>query len=313
LLKSKNIPGRFWGEAVSTVVHILNRAPTRSLQGLTLYEAWHNKKTKVDYLHTFGCVAHVKKIEPEITKLIDRSTKTVFIGYEKGTKGYRLYDPVAKKLHISRDVIFEENKAWDWDAQTHVDPVTSVFEVERFFVVGQNAEAPFEVDVAAEVGGIVEPATPVQGYPPQGEASHNMGPNASPSQAAPPGVLLAQGIEFVTPPTSESVDSDGVGLRFRTVQNIIDSTDEVQGFEYSGLCYFAAEEPRSVEEALSKQCWKNAMLTEMNTIQSNKTWELSSLSTCHRAIGLKWVFKVKKDPQRRIIKHKARLVAKRYA
>jgi hypothetical protein len=117
----------------------------------------------------------------------------------------------------------------------------------------------------------------------------------------------------VTPPTGESVDSDDVGLRFRTMQNIIDSTNEVQGFEYSGLCYFAVEEPRSVEEALSEQCWKNAMITEMNSIQSNKTWELSSLPTGHRAIGLKWVFKVKKDPQGRIIKHKARLVVKGYA
>jgi hypothetical protein len=65
----------------------------------------------------------------------------VFIVYVKGTKGYRLYDPIAKKLHISRDVIFEENKAWDWGAQTHVDPVTTVFEVEQFSIVRQNAEA----------------------------------------------------------------------------------------------------------------------------------------------------------------------------
>jgi hypothetical protein len=33
----------------------------------------------------------------------------------------------------------------------------------------------------------------------------------------------------------------------------------------------------------------------------------------HRAIGLKWVFKVKKDPEGNIVKHKARLVAKGYA
>jgi hypothetical protein len=33
----------------------------------------------------------------------------------------------------------------------------------------------------------------------------------------------------------------------------------------------------------------------------------------HKAIGLKWVFKVKMDPTRRIVKHKARSVAKGYA
>lgn len=54
------------------------------------------------------------------------------------------------------------------------------------------------------------------------------------------------------------------------------------------------------------------MVTEMNSIQSNKTWELSTLPTGHRAIGLKWVFKVKKDAEGNIVKYKARLVAKGY-
>ena len=42
-------------------------------------------------------------------------------------------------------------------------------------------------------------------------------------------------------------------------------------------------------------------------------WELASLPPGHRAIGLKWVFKVKRDPSGNIVKHKARLVAKGYA
>lgn len=109
LMKSKKVPGEFWGEAVRTAVYLLNRAPTRSLQGRTPYEAWYNKKPKVHHLRTFGCVAHVKKVGPGISKLSDRSTMMVFIGYETRTKGYRFYEPVTKKLHISRDVMFEEN------------------------------------------------------------------------------------------------------------------------------------------------------------------------------------------------------------
>jgi transposase InsO family protein len=31
MLKAKHLPGYFWGEAVSTAVHILNRVPTRAL------------------------------------------------------------------------------------------------------------------------------------------------------------------------------------------------------------------------------------------------------------------------------------------
>jgi hypothetical protein len=33
MLKAKGLPGYFWGETVSTAVHILNRSPTRALDG----------------------------------------------------------------------------------------------------------------------------------------------------------------------------------------------------------------------------------------------------------------------------------------
>jgi len=102
-------------------------------------------------------------------------------------------------------------------------------------------------------------------------------------------------------------------MRYRLVSNIFDTTDEMTNLEYSGVCYFAAEEPRSVEAALNEQCWREAMVAEMDSIQANKTWELSTLPKGHKAIGLKWVFKVKKDPNGIVTKHKARLVAKGYA
>ena len=59
----------------------------------------------------FGCVAHIKKVGPGVNKLSDRSTLIVFLGYEPGTKAYRVYDPVAKKLHVTRDVVLEEHRA----------------------------------------------------------------------------------------------------------------------------------------------------------------------------------------------------------
>lgn len=37
LLKQRRLPARFWGEAVMTAVHLLNRSPTRALEGITPY------------------------------------------------------------------------------------------------------------------------------------------------------------------------------------------------------------------------------------------------------------------------------------
>lgn len=51
----------------------------------------------------------------------------------------------------------------------------------------------------------------------------------------------------------------------------------------------------------------------MQSIHANDTWMLVNLPVGHKAIGLKWVFKVEKNPVGNIIKHKARLVMKGYA
>ena len=240
LLKSKGVPGEFWGEAVTTAVYLLNRAPTKSLQGRTPYEAWYNKKPRVHHLRTFGCVVHVKQAGPGISKLSDRSTPMVFIGYEKGTKGYQVYDPLAKKLHISRDVIFEEARAWDWKEKARHDPVASVFDVEFYTVAGPGTVIGNEA---------AQPADQDQGSPAQGQWSVNTGSDAGSNLATPPGSPPAQAVEYATPPTGDEVNSEGVPMKFRTLSNIYDTTDEV----------LAAEEPRSVDEALSEKCWREAM------------------------------------------------------
>jgi hypothetical protein len=40
----------------------------------------------------------------------------IFIGYETGSKAYRFFDPEGKKLVISREAVFEEDRPWDWSA-----------------------------------------------------------------------------------------------------------------------------------------------------------------------------------------------------
>jgi hypothetical protein len=58
----------------------------------------------------------------------------VMIGYEAGTKAYRAYNPVNKKLVVTRDVLFEEEKSWNWSS---AEPVESISD-EIFTVVYNN-------------------------------------------------------------------------------------------------------------------------------------------------------------------------------
>lgn len=54
------------------------------------------------------------------------------------------------------------------------------------------------------------------------------------------------------------------------------------------------------------------MESELKSIEKNNTWVLTKLPPNRKAIGLKWVFKLKRDATGNMIKHKARLVAKGY-
>ena len=112
-LKEMNLPSNLWGEAVRHSVYILNRLPTRSLSNVTPYEAWNGDKPNVAHIRVFGCVAHMKVPSVHTTKLDNRSKLVVNLGREAGTKAYRLLDPTQGTIHVSRDVVFEEGRAWD--------------------------------------------------------------------------------------------------------------------------------------------------------------------------------------------------------
>ena len=110
-MKAKSMPARFWGEAVTTAVFIVNRTPTKALKGKTPFEAWYGRKPSVSFLRTFGCISHVRKTKPILTKLEDRSTPMVLLGYQEGTKAYQLYDPRRGMVVVSHDVVFNEKTA----------------------------------------------------------------------------------------------------------------------------------------------------------------------------------------------------------
>ncbi|GKV31573.1 hypothetical protein SLEP1_g40251 [Rubroshorea leprosula] len=71
-------------------------------------------------------------------------------------------------------------------------------------------------------------------------------------------------------------------------------------------------EPINFNEAAKDEKWRKAMDEEMNAIKKNDTWELVTLPQGHATIGVKWVFKEKKNSKGKVERYKARLVAKGY-
>jgi len=55
--------------------------------------------------------------------------------------------------------------------------------------------------------------------------------------------------------------------------------------------------------------WGEAINSELESLSKMRTWEITDLPKDKRAIGSKWIFKIKRDSQYNITKYKARLVA----
>ena len=72
------------------------------------------------------------------------------------------------------------------------------------------------------------------------------------------------------------------------------------------------DEPRNFKEAQTspnRGKWFQAMQEELKSISDNETWELMDLPEGRKAIGSKWVYKVKYNQDGSVARYKARLVA----
>ena len=110
MLHASGLPLTYWHHALKTAVYLRNRSPTSALDGITPHHAWHGDKPDLSHLRTFGCRAYMHINKKKITsKLQPRSIPVIFIGYHTEAKAWRVYDPVGKQEHITRDLTFHEN------------------------------------------------------------------------------------------------------------------------------------------------------------------------------------------------------------
>jgi len=70
----------------------------------------------------------------------------------------------------------------------------------------------------------------------------------------------------------------------------------------------SGHEPVSFSEAVKDERWRDAMQREIQALQDNGTWEISDLPPNKKALGCKWVFKIKYKSDGTVERYKARLV-----
>jgi hypothetical protein len=195
--------------------------------------------------------------------------------------------PLPPSTHVTHDVVFDEQAQWDWGSggdDGKLGGGDDVFTVE-YTTTGPTAPT---VDGADEA--------PTEDSPLPAEASDTK---------------VDDDVD------NENLDADhddDAPLHFCSISGIL----ATPGFASRALVakelhVVSSDEPAFFTEAERNLSWRKAVMEEMDSIEENGTWSFVDLPPGRKPIGVKWVFKVKRDEHRAVSKHKARLVVKGYA
>ncbi|KAE8670544.1 hypothetical protein F3Y22_tig00112127pilonHSYRG00101 [Hibiscus syriacus] len=103
MLRDAGLEKSCWAEAVNTACYLVNQAPSTAIELKTPMEMWTGKPADYSNLHIFGIIVYVMYNSQEISKLDPKSRKCKFLGYADGFKGYRLWDPTARKINVEKE------------------------------------------------------------------------------------------------------------------------------------------------------------------------------------------------------------------
>ncbi|KAG9458815.1 hypothetical protein H6P81_003323 [Aristolochia fimbriata] len=277
MLSNAGLGRKFWVEAVTYAQHLVNHLPSSAIGGKTPLEVWSEKPaTDYDSLRIFSSIAYYHVNE---SKLDPRAKKALFMGFNAGVKGYRLWCLEAKKTIISRDVTFDESA------------MLNKVNLEEANSTPQQVECrPKQVEFEQTV---VIPAQKTTDDSPMAEeeSDEEEVPTQEPQQQSEPIAVRRERREIHKP--AHFTDMVAYALPF---------VDDVP-------CTY----PEVIRSSESGR-WAGAMEEEIESLEKKKTWELTQLPKGKRAIGCKWVFAKKEGfPDNGDVRYKARLVARCYA
>ncbi|KAB2634124.1 hypothetical protein D8674_039135 [Pyrus ussuriensis x Pyrus communis] len=242
MLSEKKLPKTFWPEAVNWAIYVLNRCPTLAVKDITPQEAWSGVKPLVEHFRVFGSLAHVHVPDVKRDKLDDKNFPCVLLGVSEESKGYRLFDPIAKKIIVSRDGQIMLDLEWGENEEKG--------EGEERVRENENGSE------AREKSSVSESSEETQGCNPN-ELGEDEGRVYEGRVRRPSSYL------------SDYVTREGL------------SEDEAHMVQV-----VPTEDPIHFEEAVKEEKWRQAMDSEISSIEKNKTWSLRELLTGAKRIGV---------------------------
>src|SRR5256714_1962961 len=271
----------------------------------------HGVKPNLSHLRIIGSTAYVHVPKEKRIKLDTHTHKGILIGYGGGTNQYKVWDMVRKDVVVSRDVVFIEGKPVDQTPATYIEeprimydsipvlpgPPAETQEPQRQLPTPPPSEHPDweQLEEPEPVG----PATLLE----QSTTTEN-----EPQESAPSGSTQRTSARSNKGMTTSKKFADedfdkAPRVRMAKLARNMDPNDE--------------DEPATVKEALNhpergKQ-WEKAIRDEVNSHLKNHTWDIVPRPRNRQVVSNKFAFKHKKNEVARIVRLKARLVARGFS
>nr|GEZ67245.1 hypothetical protein [Tanacetum cinerariifolium] len=262
-----------WAKAVATACYTLNRSLIHTLHRKTYYELLKGKKSDLKYFCVFGSLCYPTNDYDDVGKLKAKANIGIFVGYAPTNKAYHVYNKRTRKIQETVHVTFDELSGVKDLPTSSVSTTVQQFDELIQLWIDEDEE-----------------------FPPTPTAPAVQAPEIA--IATPSTTLISKGAPAVTisPLVSESSPQD------TSVHGIKTSIDDVDSNLY---------EPYIAPEAISKASSSTHVNADV-TPNSPIAHVLVPAPNNILLIPLKWIFKIKLDEYREVLKNKARLVAKGY-
>ena len=322
-----NLPKKFWGDCLLAATHLVNMLPIKILQWKSPYEVMFHKPPLYHTLRVFGCLCYAYNMNIHKDKFDTRARKCIFLGYPYGQKAYKVYDLHTHTTFVSRDVVFFENTfpyPTSVSKQTHTPPPCLI----DFHTSFDNNLAAASENISSNSDSSSSHPSPLPHNPhnlsnsntsnsslsnsssstfPHDDASSSQTLNTSNDNVSSPALPVLRTSSRVVKPNPKLTDFVHTYIPHNTV--VLPSDTESASFAVNS---HHVPEPKHYNQAKTNPHWLAAMAKELEALETNKTWQLTLLPPGKKAIGSKWVFKTKLNPDGSIERYKARLVAVGY-
>ncbi|GJU47447.1 putative ribonuclease H-like domain-containing protein [Tanacetum coccineum] len=281
MLADSKLPTTFWAEVVSTACYVQNRVLVVKPHNKTPYEIFRGFKPALSFMRPFRCHVTIINTLESLGMFDGKSDEGFFVGYSLSSKAFRVYNTRTRRVEENFHIGFLKNKPMiEGNGPKYIRRNQSRLHYDANLEGDSLDNENDEQDKSNDVSG-----------PKEVNAAGQHVNTASSNDQESPKVMFTMGasstleathVEFFNDEDEPEVDLGNITISY------------------------------TVPTTPNTRIHKDHPIKNVISDVKSSVWILVDLPIGKRAIGIKWVFRNKKDEKAIVIRNKARIEAIRF-